>query len=272
MQKVDPYYAPIQVEPYIQKCESVGSIVEYLALHKDNGTDEPPKFMLPVNNPTQQAIDLHTDSISDEYKQYVLQPSPHSTWSDKKNTSTTSVATTATLPQLDESTVYREAELNFGGSTNYSKSSQGDGNNTVACSNLLFERKHCSNNYRTSSSSSDDSFSSVSTTGSAALYKDASAAEFCDTKNITYNLDELILSKPDEYSDEEGSLELSQDNRIVLTFSPQSCNENVITIDSDMDSGTIPTSSSEEQDTQEDMPESLTETNLTINPHHFDPL
>lgn len=226
----------------------MGSILEHLTLHKENESKNEEAAL-------QEVFAMHS---------YVLQPppplKPQSDLSRTKNSdssdyqsSNTSIATTLASPFHVAS---KEAELN----TDVSERSLqsiilATGRKTIACSNMLFEQKQC----RACSSSSDDSNYSSQSTVSSQGTKDC--FRLPDEITSSYDLDNLILSKPDEES--------FQDNRIVLTFSsslgiePESTDSDTLSEDSIQE---------EAQRHSEKMEDSLAKMNLTINPHHFDPL
>lgn len=258
LQKIDPYYVPIQVESYITKCESMGSILEHLTPHKENENNQAMKFTLPVDVTKNEATALQ------KAHSYVLQPPPLKPQLDLSRTessdsldssdyqsSRTSIATSVSPLHVAP----RKEEL----STDATLQSI-VGHRVTACSNLSFEQKQC----RAYSSSDDESFSSQSI---------ASSQDAQTSLRLPSSYDKLILSTPDGYS----AVEEPQDNRIVLTFSSSlSCNytENVIFIEQESnDTDTFSEDSNQEEvQGHENIDGSLANMNLTINPHHFDPL
>lgn len=275
-QKIDPF-DPIEVESYIKKCESMGSIFEYLTLYTDKEKKQATKFTLPVNNSIllakqpKEAEIVQDKSIAQH--SYTLQPPTlQSDWTESiessdgssdYQSSNTSIITTSASPHLEENTSHVRGHSDGGCASSLHCVSLADGHETIACSNLLFEQKLC----RTCSSSSEYSYSSHSTTGLQTYSEDRTHCEshFNGKPPFTSDLDELILGKD---SDTEGSLDLFRDNRVVLTFSSSlSCNENVIIIKAESDD-----SDDLSYDSTQEIQSLPEDTNLTINPHHFDPL
>lgn len=221
-EKIDPYYVPIEVEPYIHKCESVGSILEHLSSPQK---DDKPAFVSPPANSSsslKQAI-VEDNSVAQGYKFYILQPPPF------KN----------------------EFSID---SSNYQSSST----TTIASSHLeetgdLSSPTGYYHGIGPSSISSSDS-NCKDEKGYSTQKDKWKADESCGTENFACNVDEMCacIFHEDEGEDEGGHVPSSfQDDHIVLTFSPSpKCDK--------IDLITYP----EEDETL----------NLSINPHHFDPL
>lgn len=270
LQKIDPYYTPIQVDSYISKSESMGSILEYLTPDKKQAT----KFTLPMKNPSETA-QQEADELQMIPMHYVLQPPPlkqldsfilsrkeSSESSSGYQSSNTSIAT-STLPHLGETPLpITPGEAEFESASLLHSTSFVNEHHTTACSNLLFEQML----RRTSSSFSADSQSTtVAEDNHQGLH----------SKIISYyDIDKLILSQTDEDSDVEDSLGLFQDNRVILTFSSSQSDDNETVILMEPESADSDSTREEFEDhgLSEKLKGSLAETNLTINPHHFDPL
>ena len=245
MQQIDPYYMPVQVDSCLRKCESAKSIIEHL---QNNGAP----LAFSATELTHESEDFPPKvAIFNEYSHsYVLQLPPLKTHSNPTDTTNSdykpSTIYTPTF-QVQESIV----PINYFKVHDDSSVSHLHTRRHVACLNLLFDEKQHDDSQNTNCShciSSDEA----------------------NEKDSEYDLDSLILDKLGD-SETDNS---SQNDCIMLTFPPtqcHNCNENLTTVNVEP--------KDDESDDKEQLIQKhitmeghLAESNLTINPHHFDPL
>lgn len=237
---MDPYYAPVQIDSYLQKCESTKSIFDFLTLRADYQDDNTAhlKDEQPKEYPSLTKFNSYNHS-------YLLQLPPlktHSNHPDSDYQPFTTIISPYHDQQDSQSTSYFNVqdELN----TSYWQARR-----HVACLNMLFDGKQ---HYDSKNSSYCYSTSSDNT-------------DTVQHKNSEYDVDSLVLEELED--SEGGSLsDTTQNDWNILAFPPSSdshsYNDNVRSINE----------SNNDDGKSHAMEEHLADSNLTINPHHFDPL
>ncbi len=244
---------PVQVDSYLQKCESTKSIIEFLTVHTDYQTDNRTPLKLSTTEFAEKSEDFPskmTTFINDYSHSYVLQLPPLKAHSNPLDTTNSDYqSSTASMSPMHQ--VQQDSMV----ATNYFKVQDTNYWHTrrhVACLNLLFDGKQ---HYDGQNSNYSHSISSDDTNENTG-------------KDSEYDLDSLILDELGE-CETDNSSDITQDDCIMLTFPPtqgHSCGDNLANVKP----------KTEESDNKEELittvEEDLAESNLTINPHHFDPL
>lgn len=221
---MDPYYTPVQVDSYIQKCESTRSILEHLTFHVD-GTP----LALSANELSQKSESFSSKRAVYSHS-YVLQLPPLKTHSS--NLTYQSPITSPPHQAYSSMLAVNNSKVQDSPDTSYRYTKR-----HVECLNKLFDGKQHHNNHYTIPSD------------------DTSTANGQDSE---YDLDSLILNELED-SETDSLSDITQDDCIMLTFPPGENSDSLVT-------------KTNEAAKEEHMQEHLAESNLTINPHHFDPL
>lgn len=258
---MDPYYTPVQVDSYLQKCESTRSIFEFLTLHTDYQTNNRTPLALSATEFVEKSEDDYPSmAIFSNYSHsYVLQLPPLKTHSNPPD-----ILNSDYQPSTASTSVAHQAQQDFTATTDYFNA-QDDPNTSywhtrrhVACLNLLFDGKQHFDSKNSSYSHSTSSNNSNEV----------------NQKDSEYDLDSLILDELEiGNSEADNASDVTQDDCIMLTFPPtadHSCGDDSLT--------TVEPKAEESGNTEQltenhtTIEEHLAESNLTINPHHFDPL
>ena len=246
---MDPYYTPVQVDSYIQKCESTRSVFEYLTQHTSYQTNSRTTEFVeqPEDFPSMAIFTNYSHSYMLQLPPLKAHPNPPDALSSDYQPFATSTPT-AHQAQQDPANYFNvQDDLN---------ASYWQTRRHVACLNLLFDGKQHDDSKNNSSYSHSTSSDDTNAT---------------NKKDSEYDLDSVILEEL-QNSEADSSSDITQDDCIMLTFPPtegHSCGDNVTTVESKAEE----TGDKEEViENGTTMEEHLLESNLTINPHHFDPL